>query len=131
MVKTMKESSGEWLEPLLYKCPPDTAIEPNNFCCYRLMSSSNPNESDFYSHRKLFPNREYNATECRVRSLSVYDNLIGLEEVRKLPAQKSKVPVKLILSPQSGVIKQTGNQSSHYSLWLKVNFRDHIKIESA
>lgn len=113
------DTSGSylWAEPLPSDCPPKDAISPNNDSFYRLVNSFPPNDEDFHSHRKLYPNKPFHANECVARSCSVFSSLQDCNKIRKLPRHKEKRIVKLILTPKSGLIMQRGRNKYHYSWW--------------
>ena len=78
-IMTLKEN--EWAEDLPSKCPPKTAIIPQYQTFYRLVKQFPPTEEDFYSHRKLYPNKYFKTNECRVHSLSIFSSL--KEKIKK------------------------------------------------
>jgi hypothetical protein len=117
---TLKEN--EWAEDLPSKCPPKTAIIPQYQTFYRLVKQFPPTEEDFYSHRKLYPKKNFKTNECRVHSLSIFSSLKECAKLLKLPLHKNKKIIKLTLTPESGVILQTGNNPSHYSWWKKEKY---------
>jgi hypothetical protein len=114
-------NQSEWAEELPHNCPPKTGIMPNNDVFYRLANDYPPTDSDFYSHRKLFPYKHFNVDECQARSISLFNQLNNCLLLLKLPAHKHKKVIQLILSPRSGVIMQTGAKP-HYSWWRKKDF---------
>jgi hypothetical protein len=107
----------EWAEELPVDCPPVDALEPNNDPFFRLVGSIPPRNEDFWSQRKLYPLKNFHANECIARSCSLISTLERCSELVKLPAQKNKRIVKLVLSPGSGCIKKTGGDATHYSWW--------------
>jgi hypothetical protein len=119
---TENQQENEWAEELPHNCPPDAAIAPKYEIFYRLVKQFPPTEDDFYSHRKLYPKKPFNTNECRIRSLSIFNNLDECAKLLKLPLHKHKKIVQLILPPESGVILQTGNNATHYSWWKKASY---------
>lgn len=119
---TQNTKENEWTEDLPSNCPPDAAITPKYEIFYRLVKQFPPTEDDFYSHRKLYPKKPFNTNECRIRSLSIFNNLDECVRLLKLPLHKHKKIVQLILPPESGVILQTGNNLTHYSWWKKATY---------
>jgi len=111
------EPENKWAEDLPPNCPPETAIIPKNEIFYRLVKQFPPTEEDFYSHRKLYPEKRFKTNKCRVSSLSIFSDLSECAKLLQLPLHKNKKIVQLKLPPESGVILQTGNNSSHYSWW--------------
>lgn len=81
----MKDNQ-EWIEdPLPTSCPPEEAYRPENDVFYRLVESFPPKIEDFYSIRKLFPERPpyTSQDECVQRSCSVFSTYKACENVRK------------------------------------------------
>ncbi|OAD24065.1 hypothetical protein THIOM_000085, partial [Candidatus Thiomargarita nelsonii] len=108
---------NEWAEDLPPKCPPEAAYAPNYETFYRLVKQFPPSEEDFYSHRKLYPEKSFNTNECRAKSLSIFSCFNECAKLLKLPLHRHKKIVQFILPPESGVILQTGNNPAHYSWW--------------
>jgi hypothetical protein len=112
----------EWAEDLPADCPPNDAVAPQNALFYRLVNNIPPVDRDFWSHRKLNPNKRFNVSECIARSCSVLSDLEGCSQIIKLPTQKNKRIVQLVLPPQSGLIRKTGRNLYHYSWWRAGTF---------
>jgi hypothetical protein len=111
-----------WHETLPDKCPPHDALLPDNEKYFRLVSNIPPNEDDFSSHRKIWPYKKFNTSECRARSLSIQKDLEFTKSLLRLPANVSKYIVSVILKQDSGVILKTGQSLSHYSWWRSTHF---------
>ena len=112
-----------WAEDLPDACPPEDAYEPNNEVFYRLVNKASPGEKDFFSHRKRQPNRNYDADECIIRSLSVFNSVEACQKKKDSLAHfKRKKIAKITLNKGCGVVKQTGQDISHYSWWLAKNY---------
>lgn len=105
-----------WFEDLPANCPPEDAAPPDNEF-YRLAEGDPATCRDFWSHRKIWPNKVFNVSECRAKSISVFANAKDLEKVKMLQAHAGKAIVKIKLTPCAGLIKQTGNDLNHYSWW--------------
>jgi len=112
----------EWFEELPEDCPPNNAIVPPYEWFFRVAEQYPPLETDFYSHRKLYPRMKFKTNECRARSVSIYNNLMECAQLLKLPLHKDKKIVQLKLTPESGVILQTGRNRTHYSWWRSNDF---------
>lgn len=110
-----------WAEPLPKNCPPEDSVFPDGLF-YRVIENSEPCEFDFYSHRKRDPDKKFNASECRARSLSVFDRIESCQKVRLLPLHKNKEIIEIELSESSGAIKRTGHNQNHFSWWLANDF---------
>ncbi|WCL82281.1 hypothetical protein PPO43_04085 [Saprospira sp. CCB-QB6] len=109
-------------EKLPEDCPPPDANAVNGKTFYRLGHSSSIVEKDFFSHRKLFPNKKFNTTECIACSLSVFSEKFRCDNLKKLPAHKKKVVFSVELFPKDGLIKQTGRYKEHHSWWMSTLF---------
>lgn len=110
----------EWAEPLPEDCPPSEAWEPDDEVYYRLVDDPEyPKPEDFYSVRKLTPNRNFKGvSECETLGLSVFDTVAACHNARLLgkPLRHKQV-AKVTLSPDSGVVLQTRGPA-HHSWWL-------------
>ena len=71
------ETQNHWAESLPDGCPPENAFAPQNDMFYRLVDTVPPEDKDFWSHRKLFPNRKFNISECLACSCSMPTSFIG------------------------------------------------------
>jgi hypothetical protein len=118
-----------WFENLPRNCPPDDAEFPSNFLCFRLASQNPPRESDYLSHRELYPEKKFNVNECRSRSLSVFSEKSECEKIKKLPANREKHLVAFRLFPKCGPIQKTGKSEAHYSWWVLAGFLSHLVLE--
>lgn len=112
----------EWAETLPENCPPPEAIRPYGERFYRLIESVEPDEYDFFSHRKRYPDKVFNTNECKALSLSVFSTLKECKKILLLPNNKDKKIVEIELTEESGVILKTGKSSKHYSWWLAKDF---------
>ena len=117
---------SEWAEPLPEDCPPPEAWEPNNDVFYRLIRGQSPTVDDFFSYRKLQPDKYFSVGECQARSLSILDDVDKAQMMAKLPVHRNKRVMKLALPAECGVVLQTG-KPSHHSWWLKAAF-DPVSI---
>ena len=125
--KKLNIMQQDWAEDLPENCPPEEASHPENIVFYRLMS--NPiAESDFYSHRKLFPIKFFRVTECVARSLSIWADKKEAEKLLALPTLKNKKTYEILLTPDDGQVLQTGKNQNHFSWWRTKNF-DFTKWE--
>jgi hypothetical protein len=111
----------EWFEELPKDCPPKEAFSPGN-SFYRI-GSIPPADNDFWSHRKRFPYRFFQVSECVAHSLSVFDDREAVERLQRLlPAMRGKPLLKLDLIASDGMIQQTGNDPHHFSWWRSTQF---------
>lgn len=56
-----------------------------------------PDASDFWSHRSRFPYKVFQVSECIARSLSVFNDLDAVRQLRRLlPAMRSKSVVQVV-----------------------------------
>lgn len=112
----------EWSEELPLQCPPEKAVPPENVTFYRFVSSTPLKEEDFFSLRKMCPAKVFNVDECTVRAISVHDTIEASKSLLKFPRFKKMKLVEISLTPESGVVLQTGKDSSHYSWWRAKSF---------
>ena len=118
----------DFCEQLPEGCPPAGAREIREEReVYRLVRSNPPTESDFASHRALYP-RKYFRDECLARALSVNDSVQSARMTLKLPSMRDKALLvcRVRLLRGAGSILQTGGNSGHYSWWQARDF-DPIK----
>ena len=112
----------EWSEDLPPECHPDDAHQPDNVSLYRLVGNIPPQHEDFWSQRRLFPQKRFNVSECVVKACSLIATVEHCSALTKLPAQQGKKVIKIVLPPHSGLIKQTGRNEHHFSWWWAKNF---------
>lgn len=110
----------EWYEELPENCPPVESEQPRNQLFYRLCKIPLDNR-DFLSHRKLFPNKVFNTTECITRSLSIWVKKENCLALQKLPSNKNKSLVEIKLKNSDGLISNTF-KPYHYSWWRNKDF---------
>lgn len=110
-----------WFETLPPDCPPGEALPPET--SYFRLGSIPPDASDFWSHRRRFRHKVFQVSECIARSLSVFNDLEALRQLRRLlPAMRSKPVFQIDLTEKDGLILQTGNDPHHYSWWRSTAF---------
>jgi len=114
-------SSLDWDEELPEACPPEDAWDPDGRVFFRLVVDSPPTDHDFWSHRRIWPDRKFNTSECRARSVSVYERVGDCSKLLKLPMHKDKFVARVELPSGSGLVKQTG-EYSHHSWWRTAEF---------
>ena len=104
-------------------CPPEEAedvSEPR--VVFRLVRNDPPADDDFRSQRAERPNHRFrDATECRVRGLSVHGDIRDSAKTMKLPAQKGKHVCRVDLDAGAGSIQKTG-RASHHTWWPLAGF---------
>jgi hypothetical protein len=66
-----------WFEELPPDCPPEQA-SPAGGRFFRL-GSLPPKDEDFWSHRKIHPEKIFRVSECISRSVSIYDDLEAIK----------------------------------------------------
>jgi hypothetical protein len=110
-----------WYEELPPDCPPNEAHAPK--ATYFRLGSIPPDDSDFWSHRRRFPNKTFHVSECVARSLSVFDDKEAAEKLKRLlPVMRSKPIFEVDLNEKDGLILQTGNDIHHFSWWRSTEF---------
>lgn len=109
-------------EQLSLNCPPSNANAPNGLTVYRLVTSSPAVSVDFDSHIKLRLIVPTGANSCRGASCSVYDNLISLDGMMKLPKPRNRYRyvAELTLHADSGVVN--AGKDGHYDWWIYKNY---------
>jgi hypothetical protein len=117
----------QYFETLPPQCP-EPGSEPPVGPVFRLVNDP-PSDRDFLSQRALQPQQVFNATECRARSVSVFLSVDGAKRIQLLPAHSTKVIARINLDAQSGLLKKTGKDSSHFSWWRSAQF-DHATSSS-
>lgn len=109
----------DYYEDLPESCPEDGAEAVDNVAFYRFVSSNPATDSDFLSHRKKYPKKKFQVSECRAMSLSVF-KVSDILDLTKLPAIKG-IRATVTLSTQDGLVKQTGD-GGHHSWWRSTSF---------
>ena len=117
----------DFFEKLPQNCPPAIAKIPNNEIYYRLVKGFPPSIEDFYSLRKLYPNRNFRVDECIARAVSLQKTPWACKQIKKFSVHKNKIVVKITLDELSGMILKTS--SSHYSWWMSLGFNAVEKCE--
>jgi hypothetical protein len=109
-------------EELPDNCPPEDAFEPENLIVYRMVETIPPTERDFYSHAIIYPDRKYKykVSDCELRSVSVFAKINECKLPIKIPANRGRKIVRLILNVSSGKVRQ--GTTSHYSWWIYADF---------
>lgn len=111
-----------WFENLPENCPPRNSASPNGETYYRLAENTDIKCSDFWSHRKLWPKKQFKVPECRARSVSVFSEIDACADLRKLKVHEGKSVVSIVLNKESGKVQQTGHSLFHYSWWRALHF---------
>ena len=100
-----------WYEQLPPLCPPADA-NPCNGRYYRIAKGNPANDSDFFSQRKLQPDKVFvgpGVDECIAHAISLF-------------ADENDVAKRLkLLQPKDGVMKKTFSDS-HFSWWRSNDF---------
>ena len=124
------QNTTEWTEPLPENCPPEDSIIPNNEAFYRMVETIPPTEADFYSLGKRSPKKINDNNRCRILSCSLFSKYISCTNRMEGSTHSHKFIVKIILPPESGRIKQTGIDRTHYSWWIKKDFKpeEHCEV---
>lgn len=111
-----------WFEELPENCPPEKAARPQGDVYYRLIDAPRISCKDFWSHRKIWPNKKFNAPECRARSVSVFSEIESCDNLRKLKLHSNKKIASIMLVSSSGKIQKSGQDKYHYSWWRALDF---------
>jgi len=111
----------DWYEELPPHCPPEEAWSPE--AIFFRLGSVPPDDSDFWSHRQRFPHKVFQVSECIARSLSVFDDQVAAERLKRLlPSMRSKPVFQIDLTEKHGLVQQTGNDQHHFSWWRSTEF---------
>lgn len=121
----MTETYCEWAEELPEDCPPSDAHIPEDKEFYRFADNYPVKESDFLSYYAIHGNKPSDVTICRSRSLSIRDSFEDCLKARLLPNLKKMKIIKILLTQESGLILQTGENPHHFSWWRCRDF-DYI-----
>lgn len=105
-----------WYEELPESCPPKDAFMPQHRKFYRVAKGDPCKDSDFFSQRKLQPQKQFNVDECIARAVSVFEDYKDAERIVKLPKFKGGVIAEITLTERDGMIMKTSSKS-HYSWW--------------
>ena len=120
-MKGDNKDNRKWDEPLPTGCPPQDAIAPTGNAYFRLVDSVPPTDRDFWSQRRLFPEKAFRVDECTARACSLISDIDRCVGLLKLPTQKNRKVVAFTLRADSGLIKDTGKWY-HYSWWRAKGF---------
>lgn len=110
----------QFIEQLPIACPEADAVSHEG-TVYRLVSDE-PCELDFLSHRYLYPEKLFNASDCRARSLSVFTDFEAAKCLLGLPMHANKKVAAVELTQHAGLVKKTGKSPHHLSWWRASNF---------
>ena len=110
-----------WFEELPEQCPEADAKAPNGHTYYRLIETDKISCNDFWSHRKIWPHKAFNTTECRARSISIFGDISQCAKLLLLPLHTNKKLAGILLTSDAGLIKKTG-PDGHNSWWRSRSF---------
>ncbi|MBK9670905.1 MAG: hypothetical protein IPP56_16450 [Bacteroidetes bacterium] len=111
-----------YYENLPEKCPPENSFTVENRIFYRLVQNDTLVESDFHSHKKIWPNKKFQVSDCIAHSLSMLEDFTSCFALTKLPALKTRKVAAVLLTNTDGPLLQTGNNTKHYSWWRAKTF---------
>jgi hypothetical protein len=113
----------DWFEDLPEKCPPPESYQPQEENFYRL-GSNPPVEENFFSHRKISPEKIFHVSECIAHSLSLLNTFDAAIQYRALPTLKNKSLsiIKITLKSEHGQVQQTTKNQNHFSWWRTNSF---------
>ncbi|MFC7048638.1 hypothetical protein [Emcibacter nanhaiensis] len=111
----------EYLEDLPDGCPPSSATSVDCRKVLRLVPTSNPQNSDFFSHAKLGKRRPPSVSPCFWASCSVFCVDSGKNRptaMKSLPKLRNRNFVAILdINENSGKILESTNGSGHIHLW--------------
>jgi len=112
-----------WFEDLPEGCPSKKSSEPDNQDYFRLINKRTPKCKDFWSYKKLIPDKPYeNACPCEIRAVSIFNSIDGAIRLKKVAAHKKKHIGKIQLTYNDGKILKTGKDETHYAWWRPTGF---------
>jgi hypothetical protein len=97
---------------------------PCNGIYYRIANGNPATSLDFFSQRKLQPNKIFvgkGVNECIARAVSLFKEKDDAKKRLKLPKFRYSVIAAVELEPKDGEMKKTF-RDSHYSWWRSTNF---------
>ena len=121
MADIVKEPEWPRHIALVPNCPLKDAVPVKGRIFRRLDGTPDEWLSYKEQNKKFSP-----AKLCQATSLSCYTDLIALREMLAVHESWSQV-VAADLSEEHGVIKQTGNNPDHHSLWLRNKYHSTCK----
>jgi hypothetical protein len=116
-----KQPEPEWPRHIsgIRDCPLRDAV-PVNGLVFRRLEGRPEDWQSYHEQGKLVSN----AKKCQSTSLSCYADLSALRKIMAVHEEwATQTVVQARLSAEHGVIKQTGNDPNHHSLWLR--YRHH------
>ena len=99
---------------------------------YRFLNGVQPNQSDFKSHRELFPDRKFNVPECEACGLSVYRSRNDLTSlIRRVPKMRGRLVARATLRAELGALKPTPKREehSHCTWWIPLEVEPWTAFE--
>lgn len=112
-----------WFEELPPFCPPADAM-PCHGRFYRIANGNPAEDSDFYSQRKLQPDKVFKGAgidECVARAVSLFAEADDAKRRLKLPKFRNAQMVEVLFEPKDGMMKKTFSDS-HFSWWRSKDF---------
>ncbi|MFD6064522.1 hypothetical protein [Rhodococcus wratislaviensis] len=112
----------EWPAHYPSQCPPVDA-EPAVGTYFRLVDAAPPTGEDILSHVELknaglrFRNRDFGNEQCIASGFSIFDTQFAAERTRSAVGPLRKKRIAKVDVSGSGVVKQTGGNTSHHTWW--------------
>lgn len=107
-------------ENLPADCPPAQAEAVDNVRFYRFVKTNPATDEDFISHKKKFPKRKFNVSDCEALSISVF-KVSELLDFKKLPTFKNSIMAIVTITIADGLVMPSG-ENEHHSWWRSSNF---------
>lgn len=106
-------------------CPPSLSI-PTSGEVFRIVGNDPPTESDFRTHRELYPKKKV-SNECNACGLSVYRDKSDIRRmIRRIPSRRKHTQLIALgnLNENMGMIVHNScNGDSHHTWWMAFGCR--------
>lgn len=110
-----------YYESLPLNCPDLGASPVDGVPFYRFVKSNPATNEDFLSHRKKFPQKKFQVSECKASSVSIF-KISTLLDIHKLPTFKNSIKAIVTLVLSDGSVLANGD-NEHHSWWRSASFK--------
>lgn len=121
---TTYQGRMEYFEDLPESCPLADAVEADG-TWYRLLSTKNPKEKDFWSHKKkgrpALAGSSPNVI-CCFSGLSIWDTLANCQNAKKLQTQQKAFIARVTIASGCGRLCRTFDTEGHHTWWPAKDF---------
>lgn len=124
----LNEFHPVWVPKMPEDVPPQDICIPKEHILYRLTNEDSFSIDDLDTYYDINPLKDYGKNKERSYAVSMFDDISQVEKLKKFPLLKNKKGIaRIVLNPENGVVKQTGNKY-HYS-WWKTNVFNINSVE--